>query len=93
MKNFRTSVSRDYGYSIFYGNSIQKAKILFHNDISLMGKEPRIKLTLNVASNKLLIQQYDSFYDLSLPLNGADNKRVGRSVCRDRVQFGKHPDL
>ena len=58
-----------------------KGKILFHNDISLMGKELQDKVTLNVASsNKLLIQQYDSFYDLSLPLNGADNKRVGRSV-------------
>ena len=69
------SRDKDIAYSMVIDT---KGKILFHNDISLMGKELQDKVTLNAASsNKLLIQQYDSFYDLSLPLNGADNKRVG----------------
>ncbi len=66
---------KDIAYSMVIDT---KGKILFHDDASVVGKELKDKVTLNAASsNKLLIQHYDSYYDLSLPLNGADGKQVG----------------
>lgn len=55
-----------------------KGKVLFHSDSSLAGKELKDKVTQNIiSSDKLLIQHYDKFYDLSLPLNDAEGKIVG----------------
>lgn len=69
------SRDKDIAYSMVIDT---KGKILFHNDAKMAGKELTDKTTLNAAaSNKLLIQHYDSFYDISLPLNGADGKQVG----------------
>ncbi|MEK7332755.1 MAG: HAMP domain-containing protein, partial [Nitrospirota bacterium] len=69
------SRDKDIAYSMVIDT---KGKILFHNDISLVGRELQDKVTLNAASSSAkLIQEYDSFYDLSLPLKGADNKQVG----------------
>lgn len=69
------SRDKDIAYSMVIDT---KGKILFHSDIALVGKELQDKVTLNAASSSVkLIQEYDSFYDLSLPLKSADNKQVG----------------
>ncbi|KAF0143570.1 MAG: methyl-accepting protein RppA [Nitrospirae bacterium] len=66
---------KDIAYSMVIDT---KGKVLFHSDLSLVGRELQDKVTMNAASSSVkLIQEYDSFYDLSLPLKGADNKRVG----------------
>lgn len=69
------SRDKDFAYSMVVNT---KGKVLFHNTASLVGKELNDEVTLKaVSSDKLLMQQYDSFYDLSLPLNGTDGKPVG----------------
>jgi len=68
------SRDKDIAYSMVIDT---KGKVLFHSDTALAGKELNDKVTLRAASsNKLMIQQYDSFYDLSLPLASAEGKQV-----------------
>lgn len=69
------SRDQDIAYSMVIDT---KGKVLFHNDAKLAGKELGDKATMKAASSdKMEIQHYDSFYDISLPLRGADGKRVG----------------
>lgn len=73
--NELVSRDKDIAYSMVIDT---KGKVLFHNDESMLGKELKDKVTMDAASsNKLLIQHSDSFYDISLPLNDADDKQTG----------------
>ncbi len=55
-----------------------KGKVVFHNDISMIGKEITDTVPSETASlNKLLITQKDSFYDISFPLNDMKDELVG----------------
>ncbi len=74
MKEF---VSRDkaIGYAMVMGAT---GKILFHSDPAGIGKELKDKaVAAALASNKMLIQTLDSFYDLSFPLLNAEGKMAG----------------
>ena len=53
-------------------------KILFHNDDRMKGKELNDAAARNaLASDKVLTQKADSFYDISFPLLNAEGKKVG----------------
>src|SRR5512135_1723804 len=74
MKEF---VSRDkaIGYAMVMDTT---GKILFHNDAASIGKELKDKAaTAALASNKMLVQAVDSFYDISFPLLNAEGKMAG----------------
>ncbi|MBI4689769.1 MAG: HAMP domain-containing protein [Nitrospirae bacterium] len=79
---------KDIAYSMVIDT---RGKVLFHNDAAIAGKELTDKVTLNAASsNKILIQHYDTFYDLSLPLNSAEGKQV--AALRIGVKAGSVND-
>ncbi len=53
-------------------------KILFHSDDRMKGKELNDAVARNaLASDKVLVQRTDSFYDLSFPLLNAEGKKAG----------------
>ncbi|MCP4351576.1 MAG: HAMP domain-containing protein [Desulfobacterales bacterium] len=69
------SGDRDIAYSMI---ADAKGKVLFHNDISMVGKEIADTVPSDTASsNKLLITQKDSFYNISFPLNDMKGELVG----------------
>lgn len=77
------SSDQDIAYSMITDTN---AKVLFHSDASLAGKELKDTVALNAASSdKMLIQNYGLFYDLSLPLRlpAALRRRHGtyRQAC------------
>ncbi|MDM8549656.1 HAMP domain-containing protein [Desulfobacterales bacterium HSG2] len=69
------SGDRDIAYSMI---ADAKGKVLFHNDMSMVGKEMTDTVPPETASSdKLVITQKDSFYDISFPLNDMKDERVG----------------
>lgn len=69
------SSDQDIAYSMITDTN---AKILFHSDASQVGKELKDTVALKaVSSDKMLIQNYGLFYDLSLPLKEKDGKQAG----------------
>jgi methyl-accepting chemotaxis protein len=55
-----------------------KGRVLFHSDISLVGKDMKDSVTSNALSaGKPIVQHYASFYDLSLPLKDSSDKQAG----------------
>jgi len=74
MKEF---ISRDkaIGYAMV---TDREGKVLFHSDGASVGKVLKDKATLAaLASNRMLNQQADAFYDLSFPLLNAEGKMAG----------------
>jgi methyl-accepting chemotaxis protein len=80
IEGLNESLERQIGDNIisYYMILDKEGKILFHSDEKSVGKTYKDSTTLKaLASDKTLIQKWDSFYDIASPLIDAKGKNVG----------------